>query len=121
MRPNAKTPLLLAVASTQVFCLSCLMLLAVIPVTQARAAQQINKSPRVCFLTLDPGSLSSPSRFGAFFEGLHDLGYINGTNIVIDFLSADGHGERLPALAAECLGLNPDVIAVTTTPAAQAV
>src|SRR5207237_760206 len=44
----------------------------------------------------------------------------NGQNIAIDYLSAEGHGERFPALAAECLRLKADVIVVSTTPAAQA-
>jgi putative ABC transport system substrate-binding protein len=84
-------------------------------------AQQPKKIPRLCFLTFDPGTLQSRSpRFDAFFEGLRDLGYVDGKTITIDYLSADGHGERFPALAAECLRLKVDIIAVSTTPAAQA-
>ena len=49
-----------------------------------------------------------------------DLGYVDGQTITIDYLSADGHGERFPSLAAECLRLKADIIAVSTTPAAQA-
>src|SRR5260221_12320241 len=73
----------------------------------------------LCFLTFDPGTLQS-NRFDAFFQGLRDLGYANGQNIAIDYLSAEGNGERFPTLAAECLRLKADVIAVSTTPAAQA-
>jgi putative ABC transport system substrate-binding protein len=51
---------------------------------------------------------------------LRDLGYTDGQTIAIDYLSADGHGERFPALAAECLHRNADIIAVSSTPAAQA-
>src|SRR6516164_2637334 len=40
--------------------------------------------------------------------------------IAIDYLSAEGYGERFPALAAECVRLNADVIAIHTTQAAQA-
>jgi putative ABC transport system substrate-binding protein len=88
----------------------------------AAGAQQLKKIPRLCFLTFDPGTLLSRSpRFDAFFEGLRDLGYVVGQTVAIDYLSADGHGERFPALTAECLRLNADVIAVSTTPAAQAV
>jgi putative ABC transport system substrate-binding protein len=83
-------------------------------------AQQSKRIPRLCFLTFDPGTLQSRSpRFDAFFEGLRDLGYVDGKTITIDYLSADGHGERFPALAAECLRLKADIIAVSTTPAAQ--
>ena len=84
-------------------------------------AQQPKKIPRLCFLSFEPGTLQSRSpRFDAFFEGLRDLGYVDGQTITIDYLSADGHGERFPALAAECLRLKADIIAVSTTPAAQA-
>jgi putative ABC transport system substrate-binding protein len=82
-------------------------------------AQAPKNIPRLCFLTFDPGTLQS-NRFDAFFQGLRDLGYANGQNIVIDYLSAEGNGERFPALASECLRLKADVIAVSTTPAAQA-
>jgi len=82
-------------------------------------AQAPKNIPRLCFLTFDPGTLQS-NRFDAFFQGLRDLGYANGQNIAIDYLSAEGNGERFPALAAECLRLKADIIAVSTTPAAQA-
>jgi putative tryptophan/tyrosine transport system substrate-binding protein len=85
----------------------------------AARAQQPKTIPRLCFLTFDPGTLQS-NRFDGFFQGLRDLGYANGQNIAIDYLSAEGNGERFPALAAECLRLKADVIAVSTTPAAQA-
>jgi putative ABC transport system substrate-binding protein len=86
----------------------------------AAHAQQLNNLPRLCFLTFDPGTLQSPSpRFEAFFQGLRDLGYIDGQTIAIDYLSADSHGDRFPALAAECVRLSANVIAVTTTPAAK--
>jgi putative tryptophan/tyrosine transport system substrate-binding protein len=85
----------------------------------AAHAQALKHIPRLCFLTFDPGTLQS-NRFDAFFQGLRDLGYANGQSIAIDYLSAEGDGERFPALAAECLRLKADVIAVSTTPAAQA-
>jgi putative ABC transport system substrate-binding protein len=87
----------------------------------AARAQQPKKTPRLCFLTFDPGTLQSRSpRFDPFFESLRDLGYADEQTIAIDYLSADGRGERFPDLAAECLRLKADIIAVSTTPAAQA-
>ena len=84
-------------------------------------AQSGSSVPRLCFLTFDPGTAQSPSsRFDGFFQGLRDLGYVHGRTLVVDYLTADGSSERFPALAAECLRLNADIIAVTTTPAAQA-
>src|SRR5262249_41594251 len=85
----------------------------------AAHAQQPRRIPRLCFLTFDPGTLRS-TRFEAFFQGLHDVGYVDGQTITIDYLSADGDGERFPALAAECVRLKADVIAVSTPPATQA-
>ena len=84
-------------------------------------AQQTKKIPRLCFLTFDPGTLQSRSpRFDAFFDSLCELGYVNGQTIDIDYLSAEGLDERYPALVSECLRLKADIIAVSTTPAAQA-
>jgi putative ABC transport system substrate-binding protein len=82
-------------------------------------AQPSRNIPRLCFLTFDPGPLQT-TRFDAFFQALRDLGYVNGQTIAIDYLSADGRGERFPALAAECLRLKADIIAVSTTPGAEA-
>jgi ABC-type uncharacterized transport system substrate-binding protein len=90
----------------------------VCPLT-ARAQQSRTKIPHLCFLTFDPGTLAS-TRFEPFFQGLRDLGYVDGHSIAIDYLSADGRGERFPALAADCLRLKSDIIVATTTPATQA-
>jgi len=90
-------------------------------------AQPAVATPRLCFLTFDPGPLESArsSSFfqrlrAPFFQGLSDLGYVDGKTITIDYLSANGQGERLPDLAAECLRLKANIIVVTTTPAAKA-
>ena len=79
-------------------------------------AQQPRNIPRLCFLTFDPDT-SRSTRFGAFFQGLLNLGYVDGQTITIDYLSADGRGERFAALAAECLRLKADIIVASTTPA----
>jgi putative tryptophan/tyrosine transport system substrate-binding protein len=87
----------------------------------AAEAQRTGRIPKLCFRTFDPGTAQSPSpRFEAFFQGLRDLGYVDGQTITIDYLSAEGRGERFPALAADCLRLKADIVVVTTTPAAQA-
>jgi putative ABC transport system substrate-binding protein len=84
-------------------------------------AQPAGKIPRLCFLTFDPGTAQSPSpRFDGFFQGLRDLGYVHGQTLTIDYLTPDGRGEKFPALAAECVRLKADIIAVTTTPGAEA-
>src|SRR5216684_1808029 len=85
-------------------------------------AQQPKKMPRLCFLTfdpVDPNTVQSSPR-APFFDALRDLGYVYGQTITIDFLSADGSSDRYPALAADCLRLEADIIVATTTPAALA-
>jgi len=57
---------------------------------------------------------------GAFREGLHALGYVEGTNLVIDARAAYGHVERLPILMRELLDAKPDVIVTFGTTATQA-
>ena len=81
--------------------------------------QQPSRMSRLCFITFDPVT-SRATRFAAFFEELRDLGYVDGKTITIDYFSADGQGELFPTLASECLLLKPDIIAVSTTPAALA-
>jgi putative ABC transport system substrate-binding protein len=96
-----------------------LLSLVVFALPVAAKAQPAGKIiPRLCFLTFDPGDRDE--RFKPFFEGLRDLGYLDGQTISIDYLSADGAGERFPALAGECVRLKADIIVVTTTPAARA-
>ncbi|QQS10994.1 MAG: ABC transporter substrate-binding protein [Rhodospirillales bacterium] len=85
----------------------------------AARAQRSGSVPRLCFLTLDPGTMRT-TRFDAFFRALSDLGYVDGRTIAIDYASAEGRDERFPALAAECLRREADIIAVSTTPGAQA-
>lgn len=95
--------------------------LAVFALLWAAEAQPARKIPELCFLTFDPGTSRSPSaRFDAFFQGLRALGYVDEQTIAIHYLSANGRNERFPELAAECGRLQVDIIAVSTTPAAQA-
>jgi len=56
----------------------------------------------------------------AFIQGLRDVGYVEGRNLVIEYRSAEGKPERLSALAAELIALKVDVIVAPNTPAAVA-
>jgi putative ABC transport system substrate-binding protein len=74
----------------------------------AGEAQQAAKVPRIGYLT---GSLAGdPHLPEAFRQGLRDLGYVEGRNVVIEYRDAEGRLERLPALAAELVALKVDVI-----------
>jgi putative ABC transport system substrate-binding protein len=77
-------------------------------------AQQGTKIPRIGFLGAT--SLSTiPARVEAFRQGLRELGYVEGKNIVIEYRWAEGRIERLADLAAELVSLKVDVI-VTAGP-----
>ncbi len=78
-------------------------------------AQQPKKVARIGFLGASSASVLA-ARIEAFRQGLRDLGYVEGKNIVIEWRSAEGKLDRLPALAAELVRLKVDVI-VTTGPA----
>src|SRR5215467_1269337 len=86
-----------------------LVVLLVFALCISAEAQQPRKIPRIGYLTADSLSASS-TRTEAFRRGLRELGYIEGKNIVIEWRSADGRLERLPALAAELVRLKVDVI-----------
>jgi putative ABC transport system substrate-binding protein len=75
--------------------------------------------PHLCFLTFDAATLEK-NRYGSFFQTLRERGYVPGQTIRIDYLSAAGTGQPFPALAEACVRSKADIIATTTTPAAQA-
>src|SRR5262252_9938287 len=60
------------------------------------------------------------SRTEAFLQGLRDLGYVEGRNVVVEYRSAEGKLEHLPTLAAELVSLKVDVIVTQSTVAALA-
>ncbi len=93
--------------------LLCAMLFAL---CAAAEAQQPAKVPRIAYLTGDSPSAIA-ERTEAFRQGLRELGYVEGKDIVIEYRYAEGKLERLPALAAELVRLKVDVI-VTAGPAA---
>src|SRR4029450_12413596 len=81
----------------------------------APEAQQAGKVPRIGFLGVT--SLSTISaRIAGFRQGLRELGYVEGSNVVIEYRWAEGKAERLPDLADELARLKVDVI-VTGGPA----
>jgi putative ABC transport system substrate-binding protein len=55
-----------------------------------------------------------------FLQALHERGYVEGKNIAVEFRAAEGREERLPALAAELVSLNVDVIIAPGTASARA-
>src|SRR2546422_752034 len=76
-------------------------------------AQQPRKVPRIGFLS----SSGNPYSVEAFRQGLRDLGYVDGKNIVIEYRHAEGKLDRLPSLVAELVQLKVDVFVSTAEPA----
>jgi len=72
-------------------------------------AQQSTKIPRVAYVLASSPS-AVPARTEAFRRGLRELGYIEGKNIVVEYRSAEGAPESLPALMTELVRLKVDII-----------
>ena len=84
----------------------------------AAEAQPVGKSARIGYLANN--LTANPHLREAFLQGLRDLGYVEGRNVVIEYRSAEGKSERLPTLAAELVALEVDVIVAPGTPLALA-
>src|SRR5215475_2462207 len=82
---------------------------AVLVTPLAAEAQQTTKVTPIGYLS-GPSLSDNAARIEAFRQGLRDLSYVEGKNIVIEWRSADGKVDRLPALAAELVRLKVAVI-----------
>src|SRR6266849_5055267 len=82
-------------------------------------AQPAGKVYRIAYLGNSSAALES-ELVAAFRQGLRDLGYIEGQNIVIEYRWAEGRYDRYPAFVAEAVSLKVDVIVTAGTPAALA-
>ncbi len=84
----------------------------------AARTQPATKIYRIGFLA--PRSRSTPSHpevfYDAFVQGMRELGYVEGKNLTIEWRFADGNYERLPALAADLVNTNVEVIVAPATP-----
>ena len=99
----------------------CILLLggaAILWPLHARA--QANRPARIGVLGTD--SLKNPDAkvaFDAFLQGLHELGYVEGKNVIIEYRESGGNWSRLPDLAHQLTELHVDVILAPNTPAAR--
>lgn len=101
--------------------LRCIVLLAagLCVASLASAAQRTGEVPRVGVLV--PFIGPATTLFSEVFRhGLRELGYVEGQSLTLEYRSAEGSYERLPALAAELVALQVDVIVTWSTPAALA-
>ncbi len=93
--------------------------LAILAWSHPAAAQRSDgKMPRIGYLSYHPDERHK--LFAAFQQGLKDLGYVAGKNIVIEQRHAEGKRRRVPALIAELLRLDPDIIVAGAQGAAAA-
>jgi ABC-type uncharacterized transport system substrate-binding protein len=93
--------------------------LALFAVPLGAEAQPAGKVHRIGILaTID--STWQAGSWGPFRQALHELGYVEGRNLVVEYRSAEGRAERMPALATELVKLKVDVIFAVTTAGALA-
>src|SRR5919108_6690344 len=81
----------------------------------AADAQRSGELPRIGYLGHNLGPFAD-----AFRQGLHDVGYLESQNLVIEYRWAEGKGERLPTLAAEMVRLSVDVLIAAGSQAGRA-
>jgi putative ABC transport system substrate-binding protein len=93
------------------------MVAYVLSLPLAVAAQKAGSTPRLGYLTERPGATDFEV---AFLQGMRELGYVDGKNLVIEYRWAGGDAERLPALAAELVAAKVDIIVTSGVPAAKA-
>jgi putative ABC transport system substrate-binding protein len=82
----------------------------------AARAQPAGKMYRIGVLETTPADLNA-ANLDALRQGMRALGYIEGQNLVFEYRSANGRGERFPELAMDLLRLKVDVIVTRGTPA----
>ncbi len=98
----------------------CLLPAVLLLTVSLAEAQQTKKVPRIGFLSAtSPSSISA--RLEAFRQGLSELGYVEGKNVVIEYRYAEGKLDRLSELAAEVVRLKVDVIVTVSPPATRVV
>ena len=83
-------------------------------------AQTAGKVPRVTYIGLGAAS-SNPRLTEAFRQGLRELGWVEGHNILVDYRYAESRYDELPRLAGEVVGQKPDAIVAAGTVTAVAV
>ena len=87
---------------------------ALLTLPLAVEAQQAGKVPRIGYLAQNSAELRQ-HLLAAFREGLHERGWVEDQNIVIDVRYADGKVDRFPTLVAELIRLKVDIIVTTSS------
>jgi putative ABC transport system substrate-binding protein len=82
----------------------------------ASEAQQAKKVYKIGYLSAGLSPASRSATIDPFRQGLHDLGYVEGRDFVMEYRWSEGHPERLPELAADLVRAQVDVIVTNGTP-----
>src|SRR6266496_1915738 len=101
--------------------LSILFVVVPLAIAVIAEAQQQTNVPKIGVLSSGSRSVSGPgSRLELIRQGVRELGYVEGKNIIIEYRSAEEKFDRLPALVDELIRLKVDVLVMSSTPAALA-
>jgi putative ABC transport system substrate-binding protein len=99
---------------------SILVVVVLLAVAVLADAQQPKKVPRIGYLSPTGDSHTPGPDVEAFRQGLRDLGYIEGKNILVEYRFIEGKTDRTPNLVGELVKLNVDVLVVLSSPSIQA-
>ena len=94
--------------------LICLLLTVFLTTVLSAEAQQPTKLPRIGYVSGTGDATNQGPYVEALRQGLRDLGYIEGKNIVIEYRGAEGKGDRIRSLVNELVQLQVDVLVVPT-------
>src|SRR5262245_35785323 len=97
-----------------------MLILSLLTVPHAIDAQQHGSVPRVDFLGDRSAATRALQTLEPLREGLRELGYVEGQNVILEVRWTDGHSERLPELAGKFVRLQVDVIVTHGAPGARA-
>jgi putative tryptophan/tyrosine transport system substrate-binding protein len=99
---------------------SILIAVVLLAVAVIAEAQQAGKLPRIGYVSGGTDLNNPDTEVKAFQQGLRDLGYIEGKNILVEFRSAEGKLDRIPSVVAELVQLKVDVFVITSLTAIRA-
>jgi putative ABC transport system substrate-binding protein len=89
----------------------------ILAVVSPADAQQHGKIPHIGILSPSAPDRAPPENLEAFRQGLRDLGYVEGRNIILEYRWAENREDQYPALVAELIRLKVDIIYTSSTPA----
>src|SRR5215468_5540535 len=95
------------------------LILSLLTAPLTSTAQQAANVPRLGLLIPGSSSVFAP-RIEAFRHEMHDLGYVEGRNTAIEYRFAEGQADRLPALVADLIRLQVDIMVIDGTAAIRA-